>query len=166
MKQQFIVIISVITSSILVLYFCSQNIAANNNNTLLYKRTAIQKPDSIFSIYKIDSINSYYLIYAKMNDTLYKIVSRKIENSYCDKIELNKDYFLSLNSIWRKEMLIDGINVSPSVTPHVNCLHFNDSTAICLERDSINDLYEAKNLLGLCIKNNLNSAVSSKTKQR
>lgn len=151
MKRKFTIIISVFTFSFLVFYFCSQTIIANN--TLADQRTAIQKTgDSIFTIYKIDSINNYYLIYGKKDDTLYKIVSKNTGILNCEKIKLSKDYFLSLNSIWRREILIGGVNVSPSVTPHVTCLYFNDSTAICLERDSINDLYEARNLQGLCIK--------------
>jgi hypothetical protein len=112
----------------------------------------IAKASELYKVYKIDSINNYYLIYAKRKDSLYKIVSKKQVTSNCANISLNQEYTFSLTSIWNQKIIIEGRNVSPSVTPHVTCLSFDDSTKICLEKDSINDLFHADNVEGLCIK--------------
>lgn len=106
--------------------------------------------DSTMKVYKIDSVNSYYLIYVKRGSLLYKIVSKKESYENCNNIQINFDYTFSLESIWRKPIMMGNINVSPSESPHVSCLYFDDSTRICVERDSINDLYKTKNLRGLC----------------
>ncbi len=46
--------------------------------------------------------------------------------------------------------VIGNVDVSPGTTIHINCLKFDNSTLICLERDSINNLYSASNIRGLC----------------
>jgi len=104
---------------------------------------------NLYKIYKIDSLNNYYLIYAKRKDTLYKIVSKKETALNSIKISYGGEYGLILSSIWNKSIMIGGVNVSPSMTPNVTCLSFDDSTKICIERDSINDLHHAENLRGL-----------------
>tara|TARA_R110000850_G_scaffold25451_1_gene73427 strand:+ start:123 stop:554 length:432 start_codon:yes stop_codon:yes gene_type:complete len=103
-----------------------------------------------YKILKIDSINNFYLIYATKADTLFKIVSEKKFSDNCRKIIIGKDYSLNLESIWRKEVMIGDVDVSPSKTPHVSCLYLNEITKVCLEGDSIRDIYETKNLEGLC----------------
>ena len=103
-------------------------------------------------IWKIDSINRYYLIYGKKGNSLFKIVSRKDERASGQHIHLDKKYNFSLESIWRSKILIDGVTVSPSSIYSVNCLGFDSATYICLERDSIVDLYHADNVKGLCWK--------------
>jgi hypothetical protein len=40
--------------------------------------------------------------------------------------------------------------ILPQYTLLVTCFSFDDSTNICLERDSINDLHYADNIKGLC----------------
>ncbi len=110
----------------------------------------ISNNDSLYKIYKIDSINNYYLIYAKRQDTLYKIVSKKEIIPNCIHVRVGEEYMLLLSSIWTKKIMIGNVNASPSVIPHVTCLGFDDSTEICLERDSINDLHYAENIKGLC----------------
>ena len=104
-----------------------------------------------YEVYKIDSVNSYYLVYAKRNDTLFKIIFRKAYSNTCIDLSVGKIYDLQLYSIWRQPIMVGGENMSPSANPHVNCLGFDDSTRICLERDSINDLSMAENLQGLCL---------------
>jgi len=115
-----------------------------------YRQTS--KNNQLFSIYKIDSINNYYVIYAEKQDTFYKIVSKKEQDKYCRrKIRLNGKYKLNLNSIWEQDMYINGVNVGLKQTPRVNCIGFDENTFICLEKDSINDLYVVEKLNGLCI---------------
>jgi hypothetical protein len=102
-------------------------------------------------VYKIDSINDYYLIYGRKNKSLFKIVSKKEANSECRNVHLNGNYKFLLTSIWYSQLSINGVNVSPSSMLEVNRLALDSSTYICLERDSINDLYHADNIKGLCL---------------
>lgn len=106
----------------------------NSCDRAIYARTEVRKDDSLFRIKKIDSINNYYLIYAKKGDSLYKIVSEKVRQQNCQRIKENGVYKLLLSSIWRENILIGNVNVSPSLTPHVNCLSFNDSTSKLCKR--------------------------------
>jgi hypothetical protein len=102
-----------------------------------------------YKVYKIDSINTYYLIYAKKGDSLYKIVSKKTLNTDCNRIKGGNDYAFKLHSSLT-DIRIGGVLVSSKQLPHVSCYTYDDSTKICLERDSINYLYYADNIKGLC----------------
>jgi hypothetical protein len=104
-----------------------------------------------YYVYKIDSINNYYLIYAKKTDSLYKIVSKKEKIRNCDFIHIGQSYGFVLESVWNHDIIINGKNVSPRMTPHIECVGFDNVTSICLEKDSINDLHIAKNVRGLCL---------------
>lgn len=116
------------------------------------KVNCVANDNSRYEVSRIDSINNYYLIYLKRNDTLFKIVSKKEILSNCLKIEPKHCYQLELISIWNQPIIINGTNVSPSLTPHVECIGLDDKTNVCLERNAgINDIYYAKNITGLCI---------------
>ena len=107
--------------------------------------------DSTFIVYKIDSINSYYLIYAERRGEKFKIVSKKQQNSKCKRVSVNESYVLSLESLWTTPIMIGDVDVSPSIIPHVTCLGFDDSTTICIDRDNrIYDLFRTRNIKGLC----------------
>lgn len=108
-------------------------------------------PDSIFEVYRIDSINNFYLIYAKKADSIYKIVSSKKANMNCDNVKLHHKYYLPLQPIWTKPIMLGNVNVSPSQTPHVTGLYFDDSTIIKIDRSNgIYNLYNCENIQGLC----------------
>jgi|LakMenEpi03Aug12_release.lakeMendotaPanAssembly.Ray.scaffolds.fasta_scaffold299590_2 hypothetical protein len=124
---------------------CIQLKDTPSNNALRNERS----DDFLYKVYKIDSINSYYLVYSVKRDTLYKIVSKKEFNLVGNQVMVGKNYPFQLSSIWTKPIIIGEVNASPSVTPHVTCLSFDDSTKICLEKDSINDIHQASNLRGL-----------------
>jgi arginine deiminase len=119
--------------------------------------TKISKPinnnlsSTDYKVYKIDSLNNYYLIYAKRSDSLYKIVSKKITTSKCKQVKVGKSYNFELYSVWNNGVSINGVNIAPGLIPNVECMGFDSVTTICIERDSINDLYIANNLKGLCI---------------
>jgi hypothetical protein len=100
-----------------------------------------------YNVYKIDSVNTYYLIYTKKNDTIYKIVSKKEIMDRGQKIQLNRMYAFELHSIL-SEFRIGNATVSPK-TSNINCFAFDEKTNICLEGDSIKDLYSANNIKGL-----------------
>lgn len=107
-------------------------------------------PDLVaYKVYKIDSINTYYLIYAKKGDSLYKIVSKKKPNKNCEEIKIKISYAFKLRSSLT-DFHIGNVLISAKQLTNVNCYTYDDSTKICLERDSINDLYHADNIQGLC----------------
>ena len=103
-----------------------------------------------YKVYKIDSINNWYLIYARKGDSLYKIVSEKRVYENCNKIQINKAYNFILHSRIYPDQL-GGITINTIRHDLVTCFSYDDSTIICLERDSINDLHYASNLKGLCV---------------
>ncbi len=107
----------------------------------------------MYKIYKVDSINNYYILYAKKNDYIFKIISKKEVNLNCNAVKMNGSYNLNLKSVWEYDTVINNKKISFSKVINVNCLGLNDSTTICLERDSINDLHYAENLRGLCLNN-------------
>lgn len=138
----------VLLSIILLSCSYSKNIQSN-------KIAAVNTDSTLYKVYKIDSLNNYYLIYAKKQNNLYKIVSKKEVLLGNDKVKVGGKYDLKLSSIWTAKIMVGGVNASPSITPHVTCLSFDDSTRICIERDSINDLHQAENLRGLYLNKNL-----------
>lgn len=107
-------------------------------------RQRTNNPDT-YRVYKIDSINSFYLIYAKKQDTLYKIVSRKAHLINCETIQINEWYPFILHSRLASRK-IGNVKIMPGL---VNCFYYGDSTSICLEK-SIYDLYSSDNVKGLC----------------
>ena len=104
-----------------------------------------------YLIYKIDSIHSYYLVYAKKNDSVYKILSKKAGFVSCSQLQVNKDYQMNLFSIWNQDIWVGGVNVNPALNLNVTCLGLDDSTSVCIERDKgIYDLFSTNDLKGLC----------------
>lgn len=131
--------------AIIFIFSCNRRLVNNSENLVV---NTIK--DSIFTVHKIDSINNYYVVYLKKSDTWFKIVSKKdSEGESRNKIEIEKSYFFSLHSLWDEKLIINGIDVSLSKTPNVQCIGFDEKTSICIERDSINDLFTTKNLQGL-----------------
>lgn len=123
-----------------IVFFCCVSTkpkSESNNMNLGYK------------VYKIDSLNSYYLIYAKREDSFYKILSKKEYPRLCDQIQEGAVYKFKLHSLLKNRQ-IAGKEVLPQNSLLVNCFSFDDSTSICIEKDSINDLHAAENIKGLC----------------
>ena len=104
--------------------------------------------DTLYKVYKIDSINSYYLIYAKFGKNLYKIVSKKETFIGLNRIERNKYYSFKLNSILANRQIgLKSILSQNSLL--VNCFTFDDTTQICLDGGGIKDLYYSVNIKGV-----------------
>lgn len=104
-----------------------------------------------YRVYKIDSINTYYLIYARKEDSIYKIVSKKIKVDNCYNIEINKSYEFILHSSLT-DRHIGKKRILPQNSQLVTCFNYDDSTTICFEGDSIRDLFYSDNIQGLCFK--------------
>ncbi|WP_306353656.1 hypothetical protein [Flavobacterium sp. '19STA2R22 D10 B1'] len=97
-----------------------------------------------YTVLSIDSINSAYVIHAKKDSLYFKILSFKIDKKYskCDKIQVGKTYNFKLNP---------GFLSDPRFPINLDGIGYHGET-ILIERDSIYDLHEAKNLKGLCFK--------------
>ena len=54
--------------------------------------------DSLYTVYKIDSIDNFYLVYASMQGMKYKIISEKASCGTSNEIKLNESYRLKLTS--------------------------------------------------------------------
>jgi hypothetical protein len=111
------------------------------------KRNSIQSVVQNYRVFKIDSLDNYYLIYVRKSDSIFKIVSKKESLKLDHKIiEVNKEYKLKLYSIWNNGIVVGSTNI---LMGQIDCLSFEKDTYICIERDSINDLHLAENLKGL-----------------
>jgi hypothetical protein len=96
--------------------------------------------NTLYKVYKVDSINSYYLIYVSKRDTNYKIVSKREFTENCNKITKGDYYDFNLSSMSIGEIMSPGF---------ANCIWVDSTTKVCLE-DSIFDLKSASNIKGLC----------------
>jgi hypothetical protein len=122
-----------------------------SNSTDKMAKSSIRYEQVSYEVYKIDSVHSYYLIFAKRDDSLFKIVSKKDSSLAYRKIQAGQKYNLTLNSLWNQDIWIGNTNVKPSLTPNVTCLGFDDSTSICIDREhAIYDLFVTPSLKGLC----------------
>ena len=110
--------------------------------------TANINTDSLFNVFKIDSINAYYLIYAKKDKSIYKIVSKKESILGSNKIEPRNRYYFKLYSIISNRKVAN-TSILPQNSLLVNCYSFDDTTQICLENGLLRELYYAENLKGL-----------------
>lgn len=102
-----------------------------------------------YKIYKIDSLNNYYLFYAKGKDSLFKIVSKKDTIVTHSKVKISSCYDFILISLRDNPPKIFNNKISEKNYLDINCFAFDDSTFICTEGDSINDIHFAKNLKGM-----------------
>lgn len=94
-----------------------------------------------YKIIKIDSLENVYIIYAELNDNIYKIVSEKQKLSKCNPIEEDKFYNFKLKSAFPENFYQKRDKYGIKL--------FN--TEIKLENDSIVwDIFLTKNLKGLC----------------
>lgn len=100
---------------------------------------------------KIDSIDNYYLIYCRNGGKNYKIVSRKMNfKSSCKTIKVDSSYDFKLLQLTN----VSSASVDSEIPTPINYLDiekciFKENTKICNEPKT--ELYEAKNLNGLCI---------------
>src|SRR5690606_25806003 len=112
------------------------------------KVLAEQKTNENYFVYKIDSIDNYFLVYAKKEDRIYKIVSRKETSKKCDLIKIKNSYDFDLYS-HSSVPLITGEIIAPVSYYDVVCHVFENETEICTDgKNGIYDLYYARNLKG------------------
>lgn len=107
-------------------------------------------PGKDCKIVKLDSINNVYLIYARQKDTLYKIVSLRETGNAGRSIVVGSTYRLDLVSLFINNF--QGYDLSPKNSMDIGGISYS-GTLIKVERDSIVDLYRAKNVKGLSLIN-------------
>ncbi|HEU4496432.1 MAG TPA: hypothetical protein VFR70_05220 [Flavobacterium sp.] len=115
-----------------------------------YKKSLGNKNTELYRISRLDSINSYYLIYATKKDSTYKIVSKKSYAKNCSEIKIGSDYQLHLKSMRDNAPTINGIRMSPINYLDIKCYQFDETTQICKE-DGIYDLYFTDDIKGKCL---------------
>ncbi|MCL9807716.1 hypothetical protein NAT51_19520 [Flavobacterium amniphilum] len=101
-----------------------------------------------FTVYKITSVKNYNLIYARRNDSIFKIVSKKNISKDCNKIKINEIYDFKLQSILKNRFKNTKFK-APVNYLDINCFIFEGDVKICKEK-GIYDLYYTENLNGLC----------------
>lgn len=144
---------NILLSLLMILFFYSQmkvnELKANNLNG--------KKGSIYYKVCKIDSVNTYYLIYAERNDSIFKIVSKKEEVINPDKIKIGSCYEFALYSL-RNSLVIGGVKIAPVNYLDAPWFFVDESTAICIESNCVGDLFFANNLKGLSLINKDRSA--------
>ncbi len=104
------------------------------------------KTDSnLFKVYKIDSVNQFYIVYCKKEGRPYKIVSSKMSSKKGVLVKLNHSYRFELHSI----IYLPNRRKEDLKLSQIDCINIAMNTTICLEGDSIRDIYASDNLEGL-----------------
>lgn len=101
-----------------------------------------------YKIYKIEKLNSYYLIYCEKDGEKYKIVSKEPNDEKIKaykKIKIGESYNLKLVNYPDYSKNKDPLT---GFSPLVNCFTFDSDTNICKEQ-GVNGLYTTKSLTGL-----------------
>lgn len=97
-----------------------------------------------FIVSKIDSINNYYIIHLKKEDSIFRIISKKENTKRCHDIKNNNEYILELNSVYKNRLAImKKYNFNKSIKWGID-----DSLKI--NSDSIKYYYTSQNIKGHC----------------
>lgn len=137
--------------TLLLLFIASMLIGCSvmNNNSLC--REDKSNRATLFKIKSIKDKGEFYIIYAKRNDSLFKILSDKVKANG-KKIKVNHYYKLELKKIFPRDSIF-GI----AIAPNAGIVGFDyGGKTIYKEKKSHNKVYRAKNLKGLYLDNDLN----------
>lgn len=94
----------------------------------------------------------FYIIYAKRNDSLFKILSDPKVKANGEKIKVGRHYNLKLEKFFPLDSIF-GI----AIAPNAGIVGFDyGGKTIYKEKKSHNTVYRAKNLKGLYLDNGLN----------
>ncbi|NCC99667.1 MAG: hypothetical protein EOL95_08225 [Bacteroidia bacterium] len=138
--------------TLLLVFICVS--CTSLNQIVLLDKTA-------YTITKIKEHNSFYVIYAQRNDSIFKIISKKDTVSfYCETIKKGKEYNLDLLTFFPNDTIL-GMSVAPNLG--IRGVGLADGSIVEVEKKSHSHLYMATNLNGLCLSNTKNG--KSKTIQ-
>lgn len=101
------------------------------------------------TIYKIDSIKNYYLVYIKNKKNYYKIVSEKKKRECINEIEMDSLYNFKLVDLFYKTVNDSNYEIT-NVVNYLDiekCIYLKENVKICNEVKT--GLYKSKNLFGL-----------------
>jgi ABC-type lipopolysaccharide export system ATPase subunit len=111
-----------------------------NKNTVQNKNYSSGK----FIVSKIDSINNYYIIHLKKEDSIFRIISKNENIKKCYEIKNNNEYALKLNSIYKDRLAVmKKYNINKFIKWGID-----DSLKI--NSDSIKYYYTSQNIKGRC----------------
>lgn len=126
-------------------FSCSQS------KNMSYKKKANLKENGLSSQYlilRIDSNYEGYIIYAKRNDSIFKIVSIKDTTKNCMNLFVNSSYDLKLLSWFGKN------DKEPNVPlNHIHGMHLGGIRVRFDEDSIVHDLFYDERLRGLCFPN-------------
>lgn len=114
---------------------------------------AVERVDSLYKILKIKTSGAYYIIHAQRNDSLFKIVSKKVEleESCLEVIKKGRYYSFVFGNRDNDTVKVE---VEPLVGNasylHVKRSRFWGDTKIKFTKRFHYRLYTTKNLIGLC----------------
>lgn len=121
-----------------------------NNSSLC--REGEPNKTTLFKIKSIKDKGKFYIIYAKRNDFLFKILSAPKVRADGKKNKVNHYYKLELKKIFPRDSIF-GI----AIAPNAGIVGFDyGGKTIYKEKKSHNIVYRAKNLKGLYLDNELN----------
>jgi len=103
-----------------------------------------------YKVIRLDSVKNVYLIYAEKNGQLYKIVTRKVDSQDCKNIKVSGEYGFLIESLFPPMISGKGDTLWKRLDM-VNAVEFNGTT-IVTEPGCVNDLFQADNVVGLCIR--------------
>lgn len=111
---------------------------------------AVEKADSLYKILKIKTSGDYYVIHAQRNDSLFKIVSKKVEveEHYLDVLKEGKYYSFVFGNDNNDTTGVKPLGGLASYL-HVKRSRFWGDTKIKFTKRFHYRLYTTKNLIGL-----------------
>jgi hypothetical protein len=134
---------------------CGEKLSNSLATSKLPPSIVENKSGKSYRVYRIDSLDNFFLIYAGKNDSNFKIISEKGPELRCRNIYSGGIYQFALHNA--KDITIN--NTTQTLRFYlfnVDCLIYNDTTRICIERGGkfIEGLFIAKNIQGLCYTDN------------
>ena len=109
----------------------------------------IKNNEELYKVVKIKEENTYYIVYIQRNDSIFKVISDKINiSNNCNRIKVKSKYKLEL----RKTAPIDsilGIPIAPNLG--VTGMEMTDGSILEFEEKSHYTIYRTNNLDGLCL---------------
>ena len=138
--------------TLLLLFIASMLIGCSvmNNNSLC--REDKSNRATLFKIKSIQDKGKFYIIYAKRNDSLFKILSDPKVKANGEKIKVGRYYDLKLEKFFPLDSIF-GIAIAPNLG--IRGFDYGGKT-VYIEQKSHNSIYRAKNLNGLYLDNDLN----------
>ena len=139
--------------TLLLLFIASMLIGCSVMNNSSLCREEKSNRTTLFKIKSIKDKREFYIIYAKRNDSLFKIVSKLEGGANGEKIKVGRHYNLKLEKFFPLDSIF-GIAIAPNAG--IRGFGYYGEKTVYIERKSHNSLYRAKNLKGLYLDNDLN----------